>query len=184
MREYLKIKVKSLEAERRIIKTQDQRIAERLARRQHYLKTHPDKVSEETEKQSHRDIKALVGIAQHEGHLRIDARRAHLAYGFILGRDYQDMEKQVRWSNRLNDNDLKSIHAMIKKFDERDIRIVEQKWHHFEEQIKNVPIVKEIPNSRKTRVRMYHSRKITRLTSLLATAEAAISNPQQADPAA
>lgn len=136
MREYLKVKVMSLAAEARIIKTQEQRIVERLERRKRYFSHTADSdINPLARKpQDDRDLKAFWGMRDHRHGLRREARRSHLAYGFIRGQSFQAMEPYVHTNNRLNDKDWEAIEAMIAKYDERDPRVWKQALAVFHEE--------------------------------------------------
>lgn len=100
MREYLKVKVKSLAAEARIIQ-----LEERLARARR-----------------RRDL--VMGLAEHR---RVTVRKAsrstHLAYGFLRGRAYHTMERTCR-----TEPDWGAVQKMIEKYGEGDRRVLVQKF--------------------------------------------------------
>lgn len=167
MKEYLKVKVMSLQAERRIIKTQGDRIQERLEKRKRWLDAlkGKDKISREDAEallaakvETTRESEARIGLIIHEAGLAAMSRASHLAYGFVLGREYYQMEAKVRPDNRLTEKDVESIRAMVTKYDNRDKRTVEQKWEAFKQAIDNVPLIIPVHGSAQARKEKYHSR--------------------------
>lgn len=163
MKEYLKVKVMSLVAERRIIKTQADRIAERLNKRRAIVDAgNPKRNGEglDTMKLHNiRDWKACEGLREHNRALYEECRTTHLAYGFVKGRDYGQMEALVRHpKKKLTEAELSKIWAMVKKYDERDPRTVAQKWEAFKQASANVPVKEYAHGSAQARKAAYHAR--------------------------
>lgn len=157
MKEYLKIKVMSLIAERRIIKTQAERTAERLRKRLDKIAA-SDNATHRAEMGNHnaRDYKAGLGMEQHERELAIESRLSGLAYGFIRGRVYPQMEAKLRYNGPytkvLTEDQLARILVMVTKYDERDKRDMAQHWERFIQDAKNVPIARPAHGSRQARI--------------------------------
>jgi len=96
MKVYLKVKIKSLAAEALIIRKEERR---------------------------HKGL-TRFGLHQHRVmEVRQEARAAILAYGFLRGRSYEQMEraksKRIQWSR---------VEALVKKYGEDDIRDRMQKF--------------------------------------------------------
>ncbi len=92
MRVYLKIKIKSLAAEAQIIRQETRK----------YKGDHP----------------ARIGLYHHRvGDVRLESRSACLAYGFLRGRTYQQMEQ---WCH--TGPDFKRIEQLVTKYGEDDPR--------------------------------------------------------------
>lgn len=163
MREYLKVKVLSLIEERRIIKTEEDRVRERYAKRKRWLETGTDdrhKLMEAVSRQN-RDGVAASGLWQHEDDLALLCRLTHLAYGFVRGRTYPQMESKVRYhgpkTKVLNKDQLKVIHDMAKKYDE-DKEGFGQRWGKFLQDAENVPVVRVEHGSRQARAAAHNAR--------------------------
>lgn len=134
MRVHLKIKVKSLAAEAAIIRTEE-------AKRRNYaewLRGPRPKIERGAERTARvpngteADIEAtraqVIDLAAHRRFVvRPEARHSHLAYGFLKGRAYQQMEAKVH--NR-EYPDFKRIEAMVSKYGDGDSR---DRMQHFAE---------------------------------------------------
>jgi hypothetical protein len=84
-RTYLKIKIKSLAAESKIIRLEEKR----------------------AKRTSIRD-----GLAEHrKGIVRIESRHTHLAYGFLRGKEYRDIEKTAHEAPNWD-----KVRSMIQKY--------------------------------------------------------------------
>ena len=104
--EYLKIKIKSLAAEARIIRQAE------LKAKKHMRETHRSDYKDE-----HR--KMLMGLKRHRigwtgnGGLRWETRHAHLAYAFLRDTPYRKLEERVHSGNH---PDPEKIHKMVERF--------------------------------------------------------------------
>ena len=82
---YIKVKILSLAAEAKIIRKQEQKA------------------------RAHGNLSLRVGLAVHRrGIVRHEARHAQLAYGFLRGRSYKQMEATCRPGNKPDFNKVKS----------------------------------------------------------------------------
>lgn len=100
MREYLKVKVKSLAAEARIIRLEERR----------------------AKAQKRKDL--LLGLQSHRrGIVRTASRSTHLAYGFLRGRPYHAMERTTR-----TEPNWDAVQKMIEKYGQEDRRLLAQKF--------------------------------------------------------
>lgn len=87
---FLKVKVKSLAAEAKIIKREEQRIGCATVERQ----------------------SVVSQLSQHRKHtVRREARHSLLALGYLRGRSYRTMEQTCH-----RDPDWEAVHRMIKKY--------------------------------------------------------------------
>ena len=100
MREYLKVKIKSLAAEARIIRLEECRAKAR----------------------NRKDL--VVGLAGHRrGIVRTVSRSTHLAYRFLRGRPYRATERTCR-----TDPNWDAVQKMIEKYGRGDRRLLVQKF--------------------------------------------------------
>ena len=103
MRVYLKIKIMSLAAEARIIRRETKR----------YPGEHP----------------ARIGLYFHRIHdVRMESRSACLAYGFLKGRSYKQIEQ-----SSYTKPDWKRIEELIKKYGDGDPRDRMQKFSEWKD---------------------------------------------------
>jgi hypothetical protein len=105
----LKIKSKSLAAEARIIRAEENRLRSRLARL----------AAQENAKTALRTLllKALSAIQGHRcGAVRNAARRTFAARAFLRGRPCRAIERKTRKDNALTEQDWKAIACMIRRY--------------------------------------------------------------------
>lgn len=98
MKAYLKVKIKSLAAEAKIIRREEKRYPGGHAVR--------------------------IGLYLHRIHeVRDESRSAHLAYGFLKGRTYSQIEQGARKTP-----DWSRIERLIHKYGEGDMREINQRF--------------------------------------------------------
>lgn len=122
----LKIKQKSLAAEARIIREQEERLSDKA-----FMKTanlHPSleqtigleaytKLKEKAERGRHRLLAQRDHIARHRrNEVRTESRLTHLARGFIKGLPYQAMEAIVHDGRQLKPKHWERIEAMVLRY--------------------------------------------------------------------
>lgn len=118
MHEYLKVKVKSLAVESRIIR-QEEIKAKRAYKWNRDHDGNPEKFNRLRE-----------GLYEHRvGSLRNESRISHLAYGFLKKVSYKAMENKCG-----TDPDWDRIARLIKKYGEEDNRILMQKFSAWKEE--------------------------------------------------
>lgn len=100
---FLKIKLKSLATEARIIRGEEVRIRNRARKRR--AKGHVIDVTATLDAMHYHRIKDV----------RREARATHLAYGFLRGRSYTTMENKASRTP-----DWSRVEAMIKKYGDKD----------------------------------------------------------------
>ncbi len=106
MQEYLRVKVKSLAAEAKIIR------------------------DEERKAKAHRKFDLRLGLAEHRrGVVRHAARSSLLAYGFLRNTPYLSMEKNCR-----REPDWNAIEKMVMKYGLGDRRDIAQKFSEWKDQ--------------------------------------------------
>lgn len=123
--EYLKVKVCSLAAEARIIRRQEERVKRRARRGRERLRAAGNTKVGSGLSDADRDI--WHGLRSHRTGLRTDLRHAHLAYGFLRGRKYRQMEQ---WC--LEEPDWDEVQDLVVRYrgkaDDREIRQHFSEW--------------------------------------------------------
>lgn len=122
MRVYLKIKIKSLAAEAAIIRQEENR----CRRSQAYAKAHDNEADKEQWGLTR------FGLASHRRfEVRPESRHAGLAYGFLKGRSYAQMEV---WCHEAPD--FERIAKLAERFGEGDRREIAQRFQQWQDQAK------------------------------------------------
>jgi hypothetical protein len=110
-RYFLKSKIKALSAESAIIKSDEAKLI-RLARKR----------AAKGKSRTNLD-KNHAGLHNHRHRVRVEARHSQLAYGFLRGRGYTEMEQAVFtipvWDK---------VENIVKRFTDDDWRTVGQRW--------------------------------------------------------
>lgn len=121
MKTQLKIKIKSLAAEARIIRAEEFKWAKKIT----YIVTDARTGEAKTRiKYVRKDHPVAESIRDHRrGPVRREARAALLAYGFLRGRDYRMMEAKT-WTKP----DWQRVREIIGRFSNLDRRIVDQRF--------------------------------------------------------
>jgi hypothetical protein len=104
---YLKIKVTSLAAEAKLIRKDELRYKQQARNAQQY---NPDGKGAEYA-QEHKAI--FWGLRQHRQGLSPESRAANIAYGFLKGRRYLEVENKVKPGNEPNWN---RVQVLVKKY--------------------------------------------------------------------
>lgn len=151
MKAYLKIKIKSLAEESRMIRSAERKLNLNARGRQRIVRdlkagqvrtSNGDRAENLDEVQIARLEKKLArsrarlanpkviavreGLRTHRLELRGYARSAHLAYGFLRGTPYEAMEQNARQSPNWTD-----IKRMVEKFSEEGFQFWEAKFQEF-----------------------------------------------------
>ena len=111
MNVFLKVKIKSLAAEARIIKREEQK------RRKAWRSVTRAETKKETGRQAR-------GLREHRiGQVRPESRCALVAYGFLRGRPYKVVENSAK-----SEPDWDRVQRLIEKFGTDDVRELRQKF--------------------------------------------------------
>lgn len=143
MKEYLKVKLCSLAAEIRIIKTQEQRTKEKLAKRRSLIGQENQSSVHIAQMQEHnkRGTQIFCGLRDHRRGLRHETRLSHLVYGFLRGIPFSKMEFSVHQNHQLTESDWTKMETMAKRFAEGDSRDIMQRWAQFKDSSKECIII-------------------------------------------
>lgn len=182
----LKIKIKSLVAETAIIRQEEHKLAVRIAGHQNMLDcdyTPPAgdvKVSREMmEEHRNRFQVQFQSINQHRTKdIGKEMRLSLVAYGFLNGKKYSEVENRVRKENLLSPEDWEKIEAMAVRFSGLDKRVIAQKLAEFG-QTAGVVIEQEF-GGRIRRVGAYQERREARRRSKITTVDPASGNSEGA----
>lgn len=127
MKVYLKVKIKSLAAEAQMIRSEERKcnigcrarvkIRRRLRKSNELTTTERSKMERQLAAPSEKAMKAFWGLRYHRVYdVRGEARAAHVAYGFLRGRTYAQVEGAA-----LSSPDWPRVEALVKKYgDESD----------------------------------------------------------------
>lgn len=144
----LKIKQKSLAAEARIIRDEEERLSDAAYLNLMLTPQRASKIADPDEmekylKRAEQGRQRLLSrknrIAAHRRNdLRHESRLTHLARGFIKGLPYEAMEGLVRPNNHLNEFAWDRIEKMVRKYGAYgDIRVYMQKFEEWEQSAKS-----------------------------------------------
>ena len=146
MKEYLKIKVTSLSAEQAQIRREEAKMA-KWARRSRDGRAKA-KSAAEAQANLNNIEKKRQGLHGHRVDLRRETRAAHLAYGFVRGRKYEEIER-FAWTQP----DWNRIQRLVEKYSEVDQQIALQRFAEWKDDALRgvVPLNfdKENPDKRK-----------------------------------
>lgn len=149
---YLKVKIKSLAAEARVIRTEENKALSRARafkgkyRKRHDVESHkPEKPAwvlrfekyGEAKETSETEYEKFWGLKRHRINVvRKEARDSHIAYGFLRGREYQNIEQ-----SRYIDPDWKNIERIVLRFNSGDIeeQVILQRFAEWLENAKATP---------------------------------------------
>lgn len=139
MHAYLKIKIKSLAAEATMIHREERRhnighrgrvrIRRQLAKATDLTPTQRARLERKMQKPSERAMKAFWGLRWHRQYdVRSESRASHVAYGFLRGLDYKQIEGTAKSSSNWS-----RVEDLVKKYGEDDIRVRMQRFAQWKE---------------------------------------------------
>lgn len=134
MKTYLKIKIKSLAAEATMIHREERRqnighrgrvrIRRQLARATDLTPAQRARLERRLAKPSDNAMKAFWGLRHHrQWDVRSESRASHIAYGFLRGLSYAQVEGTAKTSPNWS-----RVEDLVKKYGEDDIRVRLQRF--------------------------------------------------------